>query len=125
MTTTNPTQAQKFFWLGLSRSVNAVSDDDVPPDAVTIDNFTITNTNTFPTSTTVNFEYTITNTTTNTVSTTAVISANDVSRLKKSYELTDSESITDTATIFVNLSGYYVFTLSVGTNTASVTRRIS
>ena len=41
--TLNPTQAQKFLWLGLSRTLEDVDEDDIPADAVQINSLSLTN----------------------------------------------------------------------------------
>lgn len=127
MTTTDPTQAQKFFWLGLSRSLQSVSDDDVPADAVSINSFTIDSVTEDPLGfgTDITFSYELENTTTTALTSTTTLTSNLTSSEKQSYEFSSGEIITDTVTINTIFSGEFTFTLSIGNQTAQETTRIS
>lgn len=125
MTTTNPTQAQKFFWLGLSRSLQSVSDDDVPADAVVINSFTIDSVDPLGFSTDITFSYELENTTTTELTSTTTLTSNLTPSEKESYEFSSEEIITDTVTINTIFSGEFTFSLSIGNQTAQETTRIS
>jgi hypothetical protein len=121
----NPNQAQKYFRLGLSRSLQSVSDDDVPPDGVSINSFDLLNQTNTTFYTELEFEYTLENTTQSSLETTAILSSNNSSKDKSTLSFTSGETKTLTTTIYVYIDGYYTFTLTVGTNTTSITQRIS
>lgn len=113
--TTNPTQAQKFFWSGLSRNLETVDDGDIPNDAftVTIDNLSFTESFGVVN---ITVDYTITNSTSTQYDQTIVINVNSSAETKQRISLTGSESVSKTYTFSRNISGQYTVTISAGDN---------
>lgn len=112
--TTNPTQAQKYLWLGLSRTLQTVDDDDIPNDAIVINSLTLTEQSL---SNTILTEAELENTISEEVSTTITYTLDGfrIASQTETFSATETKTITKTLFPFIILGNIEV-TISVGNN---------
>lgn len=117
-------QAEKYLWLGLSRNLQSVDEDDLPSDTIGIDSFSVSlssNPASIPNTATVD----VTNKLSQSVSETMVLTANGFRVAESTISLTSGESATFNLSFLTADIGNVTFEISVGIETSSVTKRIS
>lgn len=118
------TQAEKFKALGLVRTSETVSEDDIPEDTVTLANFTV-NLSADPSLLLNDATFDITNSLSQQITETCIIKANGNIVDKQTVTLAADETKTITMYFLTSEFGNVTFTVEVGATSNSVTKRVS
>lgn len=117
--TLTPNQAQKYFWLNLSRNLETVDESDVPADAISINNMTLTSLGYAR----VQIDLDLENTVDQSLDMTLVIYDNSYKVTTKQVSFTNLETKSVSYTIYTGI-GNREITVSVGNNSQTETIRI-
>lgn len=117
-------QAEKYLWLGLSRSLQSVDEDDLPDDSIGIDSLTI-NLSSDPKLLPNSADVQMTNKLSQSVTETLVLTADGNRVASDTVTFTSGEQKTVTLNFLTIEIGNVDFTASIGQETATQTERIT